>query len=122
MNTREQIDAAVRTLRERGVGALTAAPPMFQALWRVGMLLPPPLFMSFARLAVVAGFAFAVLFAALAWLLRGGTFREGFTLEAASAALAGVLFCVIMAGYFRYRAQRLGLPSWSEFVAQLPRR
>ena len=122
MEQREKIEAAVRDLRGRGVGAFTAAPPIFRWLWRLGVGVPPPLFIPFGKSAIALGVAFAVLWPAVGWLLRGGQFLDSLPVEAATALLGGTLFGISMAGYYRYRARRLRLPAWEQYPesSQLP--
>ena len=116
MDQREKIEAAVRDLRDRGVGAFTAAPPMFRWLWRFGVNLPPPFFLSFGRAFAIFGGGFAVLWPAVNWLIRGGQLPGPPALEAATALVAGALFGLLMAGYFRLRARRLRLPDWESYA------
>ena len=92
-------------------------PAPFVTCWRrrFGVNVPPPLFIPFGRLAIVLGAGFAVLYPAVKWLLRGGQFRDPLPVEAATALLGGVLFGISMAGYNRYRARKLRLPTWEQY-------
>lgn len=116
MHESEKIAAAVRELRSRGVWAYSAAPPAFRAFWLVGWHLPPPYFMTFAQLMLVAGSVFAVLWPLCIWLVRGGTFGRPLGAMVVQAALGGVFFGLFMAIYCRVRARQLQLPPWSEYA------
>lgn len=118
---------AVADLESQGVDPEEAAPAFFRLLWRRGVKLPPPHFLSFWRLTLVMGAPFALgmapfVFASLAlvWFLAGEP--SGVTAVAAGAAVSvasGVLFGLHMAVHYRHEARNLSLPSWERYVATL---
>jgi hypothetical protein len=113
MTHQKKVDYFIADLKKRGIGESTAAPPMWKLAWRLGMDLPPPHFMGFISLAVVTGVPFGLLWGMAMWLLiwRG----RPVWISATAAAVAGVLFGLVMAGYYRYSARRLKLPSWQKY-------
>ena len=115
MTHREKVDRLVRELRQRGVSRYTTAPPLFRILWAAGLEIPPPFFIAFLPLMLLVVVSFGVLFGALAWLTEPVTFRLSSTILLLLSATAGLLFGVIMATYFRWKATRLGLTSWREY-------
>ena len=121
MEQREKLDAAIDELQNLGVGAFTAAPPLFRLLWRVGVSVPPPLFLPFGRLALGFGAFFAVGWLPLQWLIRGGQLLDRLVVEVTISIVVGAAFGIILAAYYRYRARSLRLPSWAEFLANTSR-
>jgi hypothetical protein len=108
----EKIDLAVKELRERRVRNSMAAPLLYRFLWRLGIAIPPPLLQSFLGAAVIHGLLIGVPIGAFlaCWDRRlapvGATYY---------GAIAGAVYGLLMATYFRWQARRLGLPSWGDF-------
>jgi hypothetical protein len=106
----------------RGVGWATAFPPLWHVLWSCGLRIPPPPFLSFPAMALLAGGFFGPLFALCAWLLRMRGLDYMPVQEALWLALGtGVAFGLAMATYYRYLARKQGLGSWAAFPASAPR-
>jgi hypothetical protein len=118
MTEKEKIALAISDLTARGVSKGVAAPPLFLLAWKLGIDLPPPLFISFTGLALVNGPFFGALWGLFMWLALWS--REGWSATAAIAAslAAGSLFGVMMAFYFRRRARKLSLPLWNDYGKQ----
>jgi hypothetical protein len=97
-----------------GVAPSTAAPPIWRLLWQLGIDLPPPLFLGFWQIALFAGIFFGVFWGFFVWLLT----RYGLSFGSVpiAATLAGVLFGLCMAAYFRYLARKHNLPSWAAYT------
>jgi hypothetical protein len=122
MTQLDKIALAVADLRARGVWRSTAAPPLYRLLWRLGVAAPPPLFQSFLSLTGVLGAFFGLslalaygtaLFVAAPDLAGPG---ERSLAAVTTGVLAGLLFGLPMAVYYRWYARRLGLPAWDEYV------
>lgn len=106
----------------RGVGEATAFPPAWQMLWSMGVELPPPPFMGFVPLALIAGGLFGPLFAFAVWLLGNRGVREMAPNEALWVALVtGAAFGLAMAAYYRHLSRKHRLGSWAAFPATGPR-
>jgi hypothetical protein len=107
---RHRMLAITDELRAQRVGAYTSAPPIYRLAWLLGLRIRPPLYQSFATLALGMGTWFAIVFALTMWFLFWRV--EGISV---GRALVGVLFTGVffglgMAGYYRWRAGRLQLP------------
>ncbi|HEY1190350.1 MAG TPA: DUF6404 family protein [Gemmata sp.] len=115
MPEREKIDAAVAFLKTRQVSDSTAVPPLWRLCWRAGFLVPPPHFLGFLTLALFTGLPFGIVLNLLVagfLLITGKPLAWPFATVGISGAL---MFGLFLAGYYRWSAVRLGLPSWSEF-------
>lgn len=118
MTHREKVDRLLSDLAQRGVGRYTAAPPLYRLLWRLGIEVPPPFFASFRSLALLMGVLFGVAWGLFMWLLVWRPDHVPPALAAATALIAGTLFGVIMAAYYRWRASKLALPRWEDYPPQ----
>ena len=87
-------------------------------LWRVGLLLPPPHFASFGLNFLLFAAGFGVLWGVVMWFLVWS--RQGMSGGAAagSAGVAGALFGLIMAAYYRHGARKHNLPPWSQLKTE----
>lgn len=99
-----------------GLSRWTYAPPLYRLLWRLGVPVTPPLFASFAALALVQGTFFGLFWGLFMWLTVWA--QQG--MSAALAALLSVCvastFGLCMAAIYRARAAKLGLPAWSDYA------
>lgn len=115
MTHEQKIAFAISDLTGRGVSKGVVAPPLLLLAWKLGIAMPPPLFMSFTGLALLNGPFFGALWGLLMWFAswRG----EGWSASAAIVAAlgAGALFGVMMAFYYRWKARKLNLPSWNDY-------
>ena len=103
-------------MAEKGIGPATAAPPLWQLLWSLGVPLPPPLYMRFLPLALVAGAFFGLVFGAFAWYMGNRGIRTMSLNEAGLVALAsGAFFGLSVAWFTRRLARKHGLGSWAAF-------
>ncbi len=66
MTHQRKVDAYRKLMDARGVGRSTAVPPLWELLWRLGLHVPPPLFMGFVPLSVLMGSGFGTLFGVFA--------------------------------------------------------
>ncbi|WP_374603102.1 DUF6404 family protein [Arenimonas sp.] len=115
MDHYEKVDAMQRHLVPLGLSPYTLAPPAWRLMWKAGLQTPPPLFLGFLPLALGMGLFFAIGWGLMMWVLMW--WREGMTIAAtvAVALLAGVVFGVVMAGYYRHHAKKHRLPTWSTY-------
>lgn len=107
---RQRMLAIADELRAQRVGPYTSAPPLYRLAWLLGLHIRPPLYQSFASLALGAGAWFAATWGLLMWfwLWRGEGRSVASTIVA--SVVAGVLFGLAMASYYRRKAARLQLP------------
>lgn len=120
MNSQDKVDKLIAELGEQGHSEYTVAPPLFRMLWKLGIAIPPPLFMSFWSILGLMGFVFAIGFGVFVALLLTTIWFMGFEnvpiMQPLVATLcAGLLFGAAMAVYFRYQARKLHLPSWDQY-------
>lgn len=113
MKTTPQRVAALKLLDQAGIWELNAAPPMSRLLWRLGVNVPPPHFISFAASAVSNGVGFGIIWSLLLYVLHplsGITFPAPTMLK----AIGGGLFVGLsMATYYAYGRDKYELPRWS---------
>jgi uncharacterized protein DUF6404 len=116
MTHRQKVDRLIADLGKRGVGAFTVAPPLFRLLWSLGLEVPPPLFLGFVTLTLLMGGFFGVVWGVFMWLLQWQSGRVPVETAVLNAVGAGLLFGLSMAAYYRWKAVRLGLPSWESYA------
>ena len=114
MSHQEKIERLIADLSEQGVSPQTTAPPMFRLLWSLGLKIPPPFYMRFSSLALLAGVPFGVLWGLFMWLLFWRS-RVGLEHMVLFSLLAGVFFGLAMAGYYCWKFRRLKLPPWDSY-------
>ena len=115
MRFEQKLAAALALLASSGMRRSNYAPPSHRLFWRVGVKVPPPHFVSFAVNFLNCGLWFAVAWGLLMWFTFWS--REVMSPQVAvgTAALAGVLFGLGMACYYRYGARKHGIPLWRDF-------
>jgi len=103
-----------KQLRDRGYWVSNAIPPVCRLLWRLGYKTPPPCFLSFPVAAISAGVAFAIVYVTFMWLIVWPA-NVAPSRVLTSTTLAGIVYGLAMATFWRIRAKQLDLPSWDEF-------
>jgi len=117
MTHEEKVAHLVKDLGQKGISAHTVAPPAYRFLWRLGIEARPPHFASFWSLAVTMGVFFGFLWGIGMWFAFWQDQDMPVFIALAGSALAGVLFGLIMAAYYRSRARKLMLPRWEDYPA-----
>lgn len=103
-------------MASKGISEATAFPPAWVVLWSIGIKIPPPPFLGFMSLAVIAGGLFGPFFGLGAWLLGNRGVREMPASEALWVVLiTGAVFGLLMAAYYGHLARKHRLGSWAEF-------
>ena len=122
MTHQQRLEAMYKHLPTLGLGQWTFAPPLYRALWKFGLKVPPPHFTPFAQLALLQGVFFALWMTIFLWL--ADTFvwqlRGGLALVAISIVIGGALFGLAMAFIFRAQAKKRRLPSWKKYRGNQP--
>lgn len=110
----EKVAYLLKDLGQKRIGQYTIAPPIYRLLWRLGVEVKPPHFASFWSLVAPLGMAFGVFWGVIMWFF---IWRQSTPVSVAvgTAVLAGLLFGIIMALYYRGRARKLGLPKWADY-------
>jgi hypothetical protein len=115
--SREQRVAALKPhMAAIGIAWSTALPPLWPLLWRLGLDVPPPLFLAFWRIVVWMGGAFALAWGAGMWWFVWSPHGIRPVFGLAMAAGGGILFGLAMAAYYRAVARKHRLPSWDAYT------
>jgi len=115
---RTRLRASLDLLAATGMWRSNYAPPAYRLLWACGLRVPPPHFRSFAANAVSCGVAFGVVWGAMMWLLVWSNERLPSAAGAlAASTIAGLLFGVLMAAYYRHGQRKHALPTWSSLLS-----
>lgn len=116
MTHQEKLEEMYRHMSLLGISKSIAAPPAWRLLWCLGVAVPPPLFIPLVPCALATGSFFGLSWGLLMWALFWS--RQGMPAAAmaASALVAGALFGLTMATYFRYLSRKHGLPKWSDYI------
>lgn len=110
----DRLARALAELDASSISSLNYAPPMFRIARRLGLRPRPPHYMSFRRAVLVLGPTFGVMWGALMWFLQWQDAEVAAPVALLSSLLAGVLFGLLMAGYYRWAGSRVGLSKWED--------
>jgi membrane associated rhomboid family serine protease len=115
MEFNTQLHRSLVILSQRGLPRHRYEPPLFRLLWKIGIQVPPPHYMGFAKVAVSFGAWFAVFWGSLMWLLMWS--RQGRSLadDALAATVAGACFGLLMAWFYERDRRKFSLPAWESF-------
>ena len=106
-------DRALALLARTGMMRSNYLPPTFPFLWRCGVRLPPPHFLSFVGVVLVTGLPFGVCWIGLCMLsFENGTLAV--TTELLVFVLAIALPGTAFASYYASGRKRFRLPKWSD--------
>lgn len=118
--SRKKLQRALLILQEIAVSDFTKAPPIHRAAWKLGVIIPPPLFASFGFNFALLGGIFAGTWGAfMFWFftfVNDQDSRNLIPILVAGSVGAGVLFGLAMASYCRFVAIRKGLPKWQSLA------
>jgi hypothetical protein len=116
----EKITLMEKHLSGLGVGQWTYSPPAYRLLWAAGIKATPPLFASFASIAIGQGVYFGVFWGLFMWIFMWSKQSPPMPLSVAfiTSVFAGVMFGLIMAVIYRRKAAKLGLPSWAAYTGK----
>jgi Family of unknown function (DUF6404) len=115
MDHQAKIAHLLADFKQRGIGQYTTARPLYCLLWRMGVETAPPHFASFGSIALLMSLFFGVAWGLGMWFLVWHADDVPIAIAAVMSVLAGALFGVIMAAYFRRRARKLALPLWKDY-------
>lgn len=122
MTHTEMFNRIAADMRARGLPPGTAVPPLWKLLWRMGIRIPPPLFLGFWLNALSLGAIFGVLWGVMMWLLVWSAQGMSVAWAFSGALLAAVLFGVTMAALMRHFSRKHALPSWAAYLGELETR
>jgi hypothetical protein len=111
-----KLESYKKHMAAAGVSKFAAFPPLWRMFWRIGIRIPPPVFLGFLSNTMIFGGFFGFFFASCNWLLRNFGVFDGSGASAPWLALiAGVPFGLAMA-YEQYTlAKKHNVGSWDEF-------
>jgi len=110
-----QLHRSLAVLSQRGLPRHRYEPPLFRLLWKIGIQVPPPHYMGFAKVSVCFGAWFAVFWGSLMWLLMWSRQGRGLADDALAATVAGACFGLIMAWFYERDRRKFSLPAWESF-------
>lgn len=114
-----KIECLQLELASRGVKKNAAAPPFFRLLWKLGLEVPPPLFLSFAQNASFLGGLFAVGWGLWMWAWLYFCMKPVKPIPLfLMSFFAGLIFGLAMAGWVKWQNRKLKLPLWQNYPAE----
>ncbi|MDX1587677.1 MAG: DUF6404 family protein [Oleiphilaceae bacterium] len=119
MDPYDQLEEALSLLRETGMTRSSYAPPWHRWLWRRGIPVRPPQFAPFSLNVLNNAVWFGPLWGAIMGLLVWSGQGHPWWLMVGASVLAGLLFGVLMALFYRASARKNRLPAWEE-IPHLP--
>lgn len=111
---KNRLARAEEELEASGISSLNHAPPIFRLARALGLNPRPPHYMGFKRAVFVTGPAFGVAWGLLMWFIQWRAADLPWQAAVLSSVLAGALFGLLMAGYYRWAGKRAGLSSWDD--------
>ena len=113
--------------KEKKISRYTLAPPLFRVLWRMGINVPPPVFLGFFKNVLLLGTLFGLsMYLIFRFVLP--SFWHYFNIQMfnqmtpvvmaysfRAALLGGMFFGVFMGMIYKIYQVRLKLPKWSEY-------
>lgn len=109
-----RIETALAHLAATGITKSNYAPPLFRILWRMGVHVRPPHFANFISNFLLMGSWFGFAWGMIMWLFVWRGAGKSPYAAAAGALMAGAMFGLCMAAYYRYGARKYKLPEWSQ--------
>ena len=114
MMHQDKVASFEQLLRERGYWLSNAIPPAYRFMWLLGIETPPPYFLSFPVGFLTAGTMFGIFWGVFMWFFAWSG-RMPVQAAVGLSLLAGGLFGLFMATFWRYQAKKLGLSTWEAF-------
>jgi hypothetical protein len=115
MNFPAKRDAALRLLASNGVSRFWSTPPLFWLFWRIGIKLPPPLFLGFFGSFMLSGVSTFLIFFGLSFAYSEGELTEALALSFIAGIKGALVFGLLGAVLSRWRARNRGIPLWRDF-------
>jgi len=111
----EKRAAALALLATTGIWRSNYAPPLLRLLWKLGIDVPPPHFVGFTWNFIVSALFFGVAWGLVMWAVLWSRASMTLGTMVGTSALAGMLFGLCMASYYRFGARRHKIPLWKDF-------
>lgn len=110
----DRLGRAMAQLEASSIISLNYAPPMFRLARKLGLRPRPPHYMSFTRAVLLLGPAFGVMWGVLMWFVSWRASDLPVAVALLASLLAGALFGLAMAGYYRWAGSQAGLSKWED--------
>jgi hypothetical protein len=107
-----KVNAHVAEMGSAGVADYIAAPPPFRLAWKMGLAIPPPLFLGFIPIFLMVGVPLTLVWA----LLSGLTGLLGWAISTFVALTVGLSIAAAVADFYRRKSRGLALPSWENYL------
>jgi len=111
-------EAAMQELKESGIWKSNSMPPALIILWKLGVKAKPPHYNSFLKNALSMGLWFAAVWGVLMWLVQWRSMGLPVSGAIASALVAGVIFGLAMAAYYKSSARKHQLSNWVDLPSE----
>ena len=121
MKTQDQIQKYIDALVRQGVGAYTAAPPLYRWLWRMRINSTPPFNQTFFQNFIGTALSFVIgmilVFMLLNWVFGSGDMSVLVTVLTKPTFSLGIFGGGLISGLFiaslvKYRSKNLKIPKW----------
>lgn len=110
----DRIARALAELEASEIKSLNYAPPIFRVARKLGLKPRPPHYMSFTRAVLLLGPFFGLMWGTVMWFLSWEAQELPLLVAVLAALLAGALFGLAMAGYYRWAGSQAGLSRWED--------
>jgi Family of unknown function (DUF6404) len=108
----QAVNEALEKLATTGIWRSNYAPPVYRLLWRAGVKVPPPHFAGFARNFLLNGVWFCVAWGLIMWFSTWSRSGVSGLHALVSSVIAGAVFGLAMAFYYRHGARKYQLLQW----------
>jgi hypothetical protein len=118
MNHTNKVKHLLYELTEKGYNAIWVAPPFFRVLWKLGIKLPPPIFLHPLVNILIVGTYYTFGWAIIIWTVHWRYHHPSISTVVMVSVLAGLITGALYAQIVRWRARTLGLPPWHCYPPQ----
>jgi len=109
-----KFQAAMRELEQTNIWRSNYSPPALRLQRRLGQEARPPHYASFWRTMIGYGFWFGGVWGILMWFAQWRALGYSMTAAVITAAVAGVFFGLMIAGYYAWSRRKHRLSNWDE--------
>lgn len=110
----DRITRAMAELEASSISRLNYAPPLFRVARKLGLNPRPPHYISFMRSVLILGPAFGAVWGAFMYVIQWRAAELPIAVIVMSCLLAGAMFGLLMAGYYRWAGSQAGLTKWED--------
>ncbi|MGM0428772.1 MAG: DUF6404 family protein [Pseudomonadota bacterium] len=114
---KEKKQAALTELKSSKIWQSNYQPPFLLFMWWLGIETKPPHYNSFIHNALSLGSFFGLFWGVIMWLFVWNSNNLPVLVAIVACLLAGVLFGLSMASYYRISARKNNLSQWDELTS-----